>query len=327
MAQLSISQPIDDLSAVKALQTGHPVYLLVADDDSHLVIKKESTQDMQNLRRNQLAMRIASPQSRSEILDQNELDTLKNFIAFQRLHARWGGGTVSADVAALARDLAAGGTWFKMQEAKGLLNLAGVARQVLQGDKSGSRALAKALNQSGGLEALGRIVGADLFNHNGDRFLPDYGVKTFIRTDTGEHSFDCKALVNVGNVMAAISHGKLTAIGLDSWDPSDISAQESDMNRVVSKTSWLGGLLAPDRKADRLRFATDICHDLNLLLGERNRRFKFLQQTRLGSDAPQRVATGMEWIRKRLIDKLEASIKRPNPAAGLASRLQILRGV
>jgi len=251
MPNLSLDQPIDDsIATVKALQSGHPVYLPVADDDSHLVIKKESTRDAENLRRNQLTMQIASPQSRSVILGQAELQALKSFIDYERMYARWGGGgSVSPDVRGLASDLAGAGTWFKMREAKGLVNLAGVARQALQGDKTGARALAKALNQSGGLEALGRIVRADLFNHNGDRFVPNYGVQTFIRTDTGEHSFPCEALVNVGNVMAAINNGKLAAIVLDSWDPSVMSADESDMNKAATKTSWTGAMLAPEDRS------------------------------------------------------------------------------
>lgn len=328
MPILSLDHPIDEsFSTVKALDPGHPVYLLVAEDDSHIVIKKEGTQDADNLRRNQLAMQLASPQARSVILSGAELLALKRYIDFQKMHARFGGSELTADVKGLKKDLASTGTWFKMREAKGLTNLKAVARMALEGDKSGARALAKSLNRSGGLEALGRIVGADLFNQNGDRFLPGYATPTIIEYGTGtEQVFKCKALVNVGNVMAALSDGKLKVIGLDSWDPAGEHLDEAKLTKGVSALSWNGALLAPDKKAKRLQFAEDICHDLELLMGPRNRRFSFLQQTRLDSDAPQRIVSGMESIRKRLIDKMVASMKRPNPPAGLASRLAILRG-
>lgn len=328
MPTLSLDHPIDEtFVTVKAFDPGHPVYLLVAEDDSHIVIKKESTQDADNLRRNQLAMQLASPQARSVILGPAELLALKRYIDFQKMHARWGGSTLSADVKGLNKDLAASGTWFKMREAKGFTNLKTVARLALQGDKSGARELAKALNRSGGLEALGRIVGADLFNQNGDRFLPDYATPTIIDTGNTEHVFKCKALVNVGNVMAALCDGRLAVIGLDSWDPAGEHLDEAKLTKAVSRTSWNGALLAPDKKSQRLKFAEDICHDLELLMGPRNRRFGFLQQTRLDSNAPSRVVAGMESIRKRLIDRLVASMKRPNAPAGLSSRLAILRGV
>jgi hypothetical protein len=326
MPKLSLDVPIESLESIKALQSGHPVYLLVAEDQSHLVIKMEKTRDAENLRRNQLAMQIASPASRSVILSANELDTLKNFVRFWKMQVKHGvSDALPDDVKALAKDLAAGGTWFKMREARGLTNLASIARQTLEGDKSGARALAKALNASGGLEALGRIVGADLFNQNGDRFVFGYATKTAITTENGEVLFDCQALINVGNVMAAISDGKLRTIGLDSWDPGSEGSSETDMNKAVTAANWFGALLAPSRKSDRVTYGEAIASDLNQLLGPRNRRFSFLQQTRLDSDAGKRIADGMESIRKRLIERLEASLKRPNPAQGLQSRLDILK--
>jgi hypothetical protein len=324
MPQLSLNQPIDDVESVKNLQVGHPVFLLVAEDGSHLVVKQESTTDAENLRRVQLAMQLASPQARSVILTADEVQVLKSFVDLRRMMARHGdAGPVGNDVNALATYLRMGGTWFKMNEAKGLINLGAVARQVLEGDKSGARAMAKALNASGGLEALGKIVGADLFNANGDRFTPAGGGKSIVQTSMGQHTFNVKTVANSGNVMAALNDGKLKVIGLDSWDP--YSEQITDMSGNAGG-DWIGGLLAPDMKAERLKYAQDICDDLNLMLGPRNRRFSFLQQTRLNPDAPQRIVKGMESITKKLIAKMEASIKRPQAPAGLASRLKKLRG-
>jgi hypothetical protein len=326
MSQLSLDKPISHLESVKNLQDRHPVFLLVADDGSHIVIKQESTNDAESLRRNQLAMQMASRQSRSVILTAPEVQTLNAYVSRRHYIAAYRPESpVPPDVVVLQGFLRRGGTWFKMIEAKGLVNLSGIARQVLDGDKSGARAMAKAFNSAGGMEALGKIVGADMFNNNADRFLPNVPGKTFVRkSDGSEHAFSTKALANVGNVMAATTDGKLKAIGLDSWDPSN--EYVGDMNRPARADEWFGALLAPSRAANRLAFAKDICDDLNLLLGPRNRRFDFLQQTRLDSDAPQRLVKGMEAITKKLIAKLEASIKRPNAPAGLQSRLNILLG-
>jgi hypothetical protein len=325
MPQLSLDRPIDGVESVKGLHAGHPVFLLVGSDASHLVIKQEDTLDAENLRRNQLAMQLASPQARAVILSADEVRALKGYVELRRMLKRHGGAdVVGTDTNALARYLKSGGTWFKMKEAKGLVNLSGVARQVLEGDKTGARALAKAFNASGGLEALGKIIGADLFNSNGDRFSPSGGGKVFVKTSVQEHGFPTKALVNIGNVMASTSGGRLKAIGLDSWDPG--SVVQADMTEKVAKLDWLGAMLAPNEKAKRLTYANDICDDLNTLLGPRNRRFAFLQQTRLDADAPQRIVKGMEQVTQALISKLQSSMKRPNAPGGLESRLKLLRG-
>jgi len=325
VSMLSLEQPIETIGAVKALHAGHPVFLLAADDGSHLVVKQESTTDAANMRRNFLTMNMASPQARSVILTPPEVEALKRYVKFCRFVAKHDPTSpVPADVSELAKYLNAGGTWFKMKEAKGLIDLKAAARQMLEGDKTGVRAMAKALNESGGLEALGKIVAADMFNNNTDRFAPNNAGKVFVKTDTDEVKFDVKCLVNVGNVMAAMSGGKLKAIGLDSWDPT-ADGNYADMTKNVGY-GWLGDILAPDKKADRLKFAQDIADDLNLLLGPRNRKFSFLQQTRLNPDAPKRIAGGMDKMIKKLIDKMEASLKRPNPPAGLQSRLVKLRG-
>jgi hypothetical protein len=325
MPQLSLNQPIGHFESVKVLQSGHPVFLLVADDGSHLVIKYETTSDAENLRRNQLAMQLASPQSRAVILTVDELHALKGFVDVRKLLCRQGvGDAPSEDTKMLGRYLRMPGTWYKMNEAKGLVSLAGVARQVLEGDKTGARAFAKALNAGGGLEALGKIIGADLFNGNGDRFTPMGGGVVIVKTAAQDHALDAKALVNVGNVMAAVSGGKLRAIGLDSWDP--YTMQEKDMGQAVNVNGWSGAILGPKEKGKRLTYATHIADDLNMLLGPRNRRFAFLQQTRLDPDAPQRIVNGMESVTRALISKVQASMKRPNAPAGLESRLKILRG-
>jgi hypothetical protein len=323
MAILSLNKPISSITGVQNLQTRHPVFLIVAGDDSHLVVKQEKTTDTENLRRNFLAMSMASPKARAVILTVNEVDELKLLIRRRTAFRRKGGPALSADETLLSQFLGLGGTWFKMNEAEGYTDLGRVAKQFLEGDKSGVRAMAKALNNSGGLEALGKIVAADLFNSNGDRFVPKFAHKVRITTTGGDVDFAVKAVFNIGNVMAALSGSKLKVIGLDSWDPHAGGAERMDL---APDPEWLGNWLAPAEESNRLAFAIDISDDLNLLLGARKRSFEFLQQTRLNSDAPQRIAKGMNTMRKLLIDKMAASLKRPNPPAGLAARLTIVRG-
>lgn len=319
MAQLSLDKPIWGIESIKALHQGHPVFLIVGYDDSHLVVKKETTFDKDNLRRNQLSMQIASPQSRSVILTNDEVWALKSAVSLIKSYAIIFRTPVPADVTFLEQLLGSGGTWFKMKEAKGIINLEGAVKQLQQGNKTGVRALSKALNGSGGLEALGKIVGADMFNNNTDRFNWKGGGPVVI----GSETVQMRSLINAGNVMAAMSGGSLTMIGLDSWDPW--GADEGDMNANVSHNNWLGTILAPSKGGPRLEFARLIVDDLNELLGPRKRRFDFLQKTRLNPDAPQRIVKGMESITKKLVAKLEASQKRPGAPAGIASRLSVLR--
>jgi hypothetical protein len=290
VAQLSLDKPIWGIESFENLHAGHPVFLIAGYDGSHLVIKKESTLDQQNVRRNQLAMQLASPQARSVILSLNEVTALHTAVADARSWAIILQRPLSPDVGVLDQYLANPGTWFKMKEAKGLMNLGGAVQRLQTGDKSGVRAMAKALNGSGGLEALGKIVGADMFNNNGDRFTWKGG--GFV--EVGTERIDVKALVNVGNVMGAMSGSKLTMIGLDSWDP--LGVDQADMNQQISPDLWLGVILAEPKASARLEFAKLIADDLNLLLGPRDRRFEFLQQTRLNPDAPKRIVKGMESI-------------------------------
>jgi hypothetical protein len=319
VAQLSLDKPIWGINGIKNLHSGHPVFLIVGFDGSHLVVKKETTLDKENLRRNQLSMQLASPQARSVILSNDEVWELNKAVSYAKSTAIIFSTPTSPDTLALAQYLGSPGTWFKMKEAKNILNLDAAVKQLQDGDKTGVRALAKALNGSGGLEALGKIVGADMFNNNTDRFTWKGGGRVFVGTEP----IDVKSLINVGNVMAAMLHGKLTLIGLDSWDP--MGQGEADMNRPVDTGEWLGMILAPSNWEGRLDFAQRITDDLNLLLGERHRRFKFLQQTRLNPDAPQRIVKGIESITKKLIERLVASEKRPGAPPGISSRLSVLR--
>jgi hypothetical protein len=323
MAILALDKPIASVTGVKNLKDGHPVFLIVGADDSHLVVKQESTTDTANLRRNFLVMGMASPKARAVILTPGEVDELRAPVRKRIAFKRKGGPDLTADESTLQKYLGQGGTWFKMLEAEGYTDLERVARQFLEGDKTGVRARATALNNSGGLESLGKIVAADLFNNNNDRFMPKTPGKIYVKANGGETEFSVKSLANIGNVMAALSGSKLKVIGLDSWDP--YQELVSNLN-VAPGGDWLGGLLAPHKESARLDFAVDIRDDLNLLLGTRNRSFDFLQQTRLNPDAAQRIAKGMNTMRKLLIDRMVRSLKQPNPPAGLAARLTVVRG-
>jgi hypothetical protein len=139
----------------------------------------------------------------------------------------------------------------------------------------------------------------------------------------GDTKFDCKAIVNPGNVLAAMAGGKLQMVGLDSWDPHGDS--NSRMDRAV-EYDWLGHLLAPAKAAERLTFARHVVDDLNALMGPRKRRLGFLQKTRLNSDAPQRIVAGMDKMSKLLLRKLDATMKQQLPVFGAFSRRKVLQG-
>jgi hypothetical protein len=324
MATLSLDKAISSVSAVQNLQNGHPVFLLVADDASHLVIKQESTTDTQNLKHNLTTMAMASPKARSVILTQPEVNVLKVYIAHKGYMINTHNGPpFTGDENTLNTYLSQVGTWFKMKEAVGYTDLGRVASQLLNGDKSGVRKLANALNDSNGLEALGKIVAADLFNNNNDRFALNMAGPIYVRQGNADVRFNMQVLVNIGNVMAATSGSKLRLIGLDSWDPS--AEGINDMNADPTP-DWTGRLLAPDKEVERLNFATAICGDLEMLLGTRNRRFDFLQQTRLNKDADKRIAKGMNKMRAILVAAMVRTLKRGRAPAGITSRLAIVRG-
>jgi hypothetical protein len=212
--------------------------------------------------------------------------------------------------------------WVKMKAFK-LVTLDEASSKMGEGDKTDVRIIAASLNASGGLEKLGGIIAADFFIGNGDRFIfPPPGCKWPV-----EGGQRLKTIWNVGNVFVAVDNrqGKGRLAGLDVLDPNNSFKNVNQKLAIDEVTPWLGSILGKTKAAERMQFCHDVVEDLNSVLGPRNRKVKFLQQTRLGAQAANRLFSGMQIGMDRIKQSLSRHLKASKPLpVGLGHRAELL---
>lgn len=293
---LSIKTPItvDDIHGVYVLAPGHPVYRLEGWGNSSgkvdsIVIKNESGKGT-NVQAAAMIMNVVDRNARQIPLSNQEIQALREFATYKDLP------NVECFRAAkeVVKALSQGGTWLKM-DLKQLMNLDSAVAKLATGDKSDARIIARSLTKSGGLEKLGEIVAADLFNGSNDRFAyPAIAVQP-----------GSQVVQNKGNIFIACEKiGKGSPVGLDNFDPYSqhrhISGDQAK-NMDLSKETWGGHLLLRANKAYREAFIKALVADLEVLLGgERKRKNPFGSKNRLGTARTSRISKGMESGAKKL---------------------------
>ena len=329
MLTLSLNSPFNELDGVKAIATGHPVYLVVAEDGSHLVIKREEALNAQaNLKANLRVMSVATGKSTGKVLVQSELDTLRDFLLESHDAIAQFGLQEPVDVVRLRADVAKAGTWLKMNEAPGVTDLkAAITALVTNQDKTGVRAIAKGLKSNGGLEMLGKLIAADLYNHNSDRFVADgLGGAQNPRVPTSRF----RVIQNIGNILLLVENRKLKPVGLDSFESASIYADLSKTIQAIEADdasmapAWYGRKLTSGQAAWRTQFAADICADFEDAWGPRNRRIKFASTARLPTGAPARIVKGINVAIISIKAHVQMMANRASSPAGLASRWAII---
>lgn len=318
---------LDILTVKKLGDDKQPVFLLVGPIDQ-LVIKQESTPfpgDPRNMRYALRTMRAIDPATASRQLSKREIDALMAFVEDEKADADLPGATPNPDLAKLERALlnAVGATWQKMNKLDGLVSLqdAAVQARARKRNKAGVRAIAAALTAPGGLERLGAILVADLFNGNDDRFSLDDQSAQF---DFLGLSF--RRMTNMANVVLCLQDNVLTPVGLD---PYACRGEFRYLDKPTVDPRWPGRQLARTPQAGlwRKTFAADVVSDLETALGPRNRKILFASTNRLPKNAADRIAAGMEEGIRRLKKKLYEGVKpgqvdRIPP--GLRARLVVL---
>ena len=181
--------------------------------------------------------------------------------------------------------------------------------------------MAEAVKTTGGLETLGEVIAADLFNANNDRFAYD-----------GQGSKNPNlpvrflAIWNEGNVLIAIDgNGRGRPIGLDSFDPT--SNPVYPHNKVITAAdNWPGMMLATNQANQRRTFAGNVIHDLELALGPRNRKVLFGSTTRLGKNRKNRLLAGLDRGTARIKTTLQRQRNAPGPnlPVSVSSRMTLL---
>jgi hypothetical protein len=325
---------MSDVQGITRLSPDRPVFLIVAKDRSNVVVKQENApvaNDASNLRFANKAMGAVSAGAKGKILSAGEVQALTDYAWFEITIAQITSQTVPPDLDAFSQCLPQGGVWYKMEKADGLLGLdTAVQRALNNGDKSLVRQIATALNAPGGLEMLGKIVAADFFSANTDRF----NVAALLKGREGQKNLRVQGgrfdvLQNIGNVLLSVQQGILKPIGLDAYEAA---SQFRDMDKTVQQLElkasggekWPGRRLAANEGAFRKAFAKAVVSDLEAAWGPRNRKIAFATTTRLESDAAKRIAIGMDQGIMEMRNRLSKWKGKADCPAGLADRLGVL---
>lgn len=320
MAHFGISKPIDSqyLTGIVNLSANRPVFLVTATDRSHVVIKQEvqvHANDLQNMKFALKVVKTVSPNAAGKALTMSEVQVLQDFVDMNEYIANVTMRPLSADIAYLKQLLTANGMWYKMEKADGIVNIEDAKNKAANGDKTDVRAIAAAFSAPDGLEALGRIIAADLWNGNNDRFTPG---------GTGGNGY--QVCQNPGNVLLAVQ-GTLKPIGLDAYEAMGVFRNyNATIDQLEGADQWGGRLLADGARAQLKAFCALVIADIEAILGPRNRRGlgRLGRTSRLPSNAVTRLQHGIISGALPIKAKMRQLAGRPNPPAGLISRLTIV---
>lgn len=320
MAHFGLTKAIDAhyLSGLVNLSPNRPVFLLTATDGSHVVIKQEvqvHAGDAQNMKFALKAVKTVSPAAAGKSLTQGEIQVLQDHVDIHEYIANATMRALDPDTAYLKQLLINGGLWFKMDKAEGITNIEAAKVKAAAGDKSGVRAIAAALSAPDGLEALGRIIAADLWSGNNDRFAPSGSDKPGYRV--------CQ---NPENVLLSIQ-GTLKPIGLDAYEAMGAYRNyNSNIEDIEGIDTWGGRLLAHTERAALKDFCRKAVADIEDTLGPRNRRGLGVlgRKSRLPADAATRLQHGIISGALPIRAKMRQLAGKPGAPAGLINRLTIL---
>lgn len=146
------------------------------------------------------------------------------------------------------------------------------------------------LKAPGGLEQIGKIVAADMYISNADRFSPLEGSKR----QYGKKELKFKCVMNIGNifVIGKKTQQRIAFSGHDFIDPNsqyrnfDMSLQEV---KEYADADWLGKHVCDGKL--RKTFAKHIVSDLEIILTPNRKASSPFRK--LGKDAVKRVERGM----------------------------------
>lgn len=157
-------------------------------------------------------------------------------------------------------------------------------------DKTVMAMFVDGLNAVGGIEQIGRIIAADMYTSNQDRFSPRGGCqKTY-----GTKTVTFKTIVNPGNVfvIGKDTQQRISFSGHDFIDPNtgykDYSNSLADIKEGYNE-DWLGATLCS--KSERRKFAKRVVHDLETIVSPNRKALSPFRK--LSSKADTRLERGM----------------------------------
>lgn len=323
MPHFGINHPIDDryLVSIVGISPGRPVFLATATDNSTVVLKNEVQVHASDPHNMKMALKVAktvSPAGAGKVLTYLEIQAVQGYFETKKYISEVTMQPLPPDVKYLGDMLEANGMWYKMAKAEGIVSIEDAQQRAAAGNKTDVRSIAAALSATDGLESLGRIIAADLWNGNNDRFSPNGGADGH------------RVLVNAGNVLLAF-HGNqntLKPIGLDAYEAMGMFR---NYNQTIPQLEegldqWSGRLLAntPASNLALKTFCDSAVADIEDVLGPRNRKLLFAKTRRLPSNASNRLQQGVLSGAIPIRTKMRMLAGRHNPSPGLISRLQTL---
>ena len=330
---LSMQTTITDMEIadVAVLRSG-TVYLLTGHANEKLVVKVEAgmvNKDM--FKQNRLAMRAVDPKAggNAKALKKEEVEALKDWTEFmQRVTSdfadnkidHFDSGPAAKDLSACLKAFAAN-LWYKMPAA----DLTGAdklleARLGVGGngpDKGVMKQFADGLNAEGGLEQLGRIISADMYMGNTDRFNPFEGSQR----DFGGKQLKFKVLMNPGNLfmVGKKTQQRISVSGHDFIDPNtgfryyDRNIDDISQDYGVA---WLGDTLCSS--SARKKFVKNIVHDLEVILTPNRKSYSPFRK--LDSSAEKRVERGMLDGMRLIVKAIDEKYGRGTMPQGVKQR-------
>ncbi|MCU0635855.1 MAG: hypothetical protein MUE41_13350 [Gemmatimonadaceae bacterium] len=331
---------LKDIAGLVPLVNGKFIYLVDNGDGEQLVVKGEvHGADAATVSHALGMVATLSPGGETKVLTDSELNALATYSSDYHKTAkmfRLKPEDFMVDLDDMLNRVASV-KWVKMRKVSNLTNLAEAVNALKTQDpnrKQGVRTFARMLNNGGGFEALGRLIAIDAYNHNTDRFDPlnimarDMGQPNMpVEVQDGPTRTERRVMVNSGNVFMTFQAGCNLLVGLDSYDPSNpfhLSVTISEREKIAGR--WAGWILqnTEQARAWRKTYSELIAADLEDALGPRNRRFSFLKQTRLDSNAPSRLRAGFKFGIEILQMELIRLHNRGGVSPGLRDRYNIL---
>jgi len=313
-----------DIENIQVLRPG-TVYKLTGHAGETLVVKVESSYNLQpeSFKMTKLAMKAVDPRAgNAKLLTDNEKNEIKKFVEFMKrvtqdfsanMVSQYDAGPAAQDLWRIFKDPLTP-VWYKMPFES--LSDADKLLALRLGDKGGAKdkslmyKFAQGLKEPGGLEQLGKIIAADMFNGNGDRFNPLEGSKNHY----GGKDLRFRVIKNIGNVFVI---GKNTDMrfavsGHDFLDPNSpfrnfnltvAEIQQYYTREDGSGEEWLGDYLCDP--ARRKKFAKDVAHDLEKIVSPNRKALSPFRKLGREGHAAKRVEKGMLQGMRAIVDAVD----------------------
>lgn len=330
---LSMNSTFDDMDIadVQVLRSG-TVYMLHGHGKDRLVVKVEAANvSRSTFKHAKLAMKAvdgASGGNTKRLVDA-EITALKDWAEFMR-HvtsdfaknkvSNFASGSAAEDLFECLK-VSQGSLWFKMPAASltdgnAMLD----ARMGVGGNppnKGIMRQFADGLNADGGIEQLGRIIAADMYIGNTDRFSPAGGSTTTY----GKKTISFKALKNPGNLfmVGKATEQRISVSGHDFIDPNsgfknfDMGLQ--DITEAYTE-EWGGNVICDPKR--RKKFIKNIIDDLETLLTPNRKSYSPFHK--LTSKAEKRLAAGVKDGMTLIVASIDGHYRKAGPPQGVKER-------